>query len=112
MGYDGEHFASALDRLKKEKSEAMEYTSEDLAAIVHNIAEVDVVKDPTREVFEIQATHVDGYPIPAHQLSDGTLRMLALIAISYDSRFSGMVMLEEPENGVHPGRVGDISRDP
>ena len=108
MGYDGKYFASALDRLKKGESEAMRYISEDLAAIVHNIAKVDVVEDPTREVHEIQVTHVDGYPIPAHQLSDGTLRILALVAMSYDSRSSGVVMLEEPENGVHPGRVGDI----
>ncbi len=108
MGHDGKHFASALDRLKKEKPEAMRYISDDLAAIIHNIAEVDIVEDPTREILEIRVTHMDGYPIPAHQLSDGTLRILALIAMGHDPRFSGVVMLEEPENGVHPGRVGDI----
>jgi predicted ATPase len=41
-------------------------------------------------------------------MSDGTLRILALIAIAYDPEFAGIVILEEPENGVHPGRIKQV----
>jgi predicted ATPase len=47
----------------------------------------------------------DGRKFVARILSDGTLRFLALIALAYASQPPGLVCLEEPENGVHPGRL-------
>jgi predicted ATPase len=41
----------------------------------------------------------------ARVLSDGTLRFLALIALAYAPQPPGLVCFEEPENGVHPGRL-------
>jgi len=40
--------------------------------------------------------------IPAHRLSDGTLRYLSLIAILLDPGPAGLVLIEEPELGLHP----------
>jgi len=41
----------------------------------------------------------------ARVLSDGTLRFLALLALAYAPQPPGLVCFEEPENGVHPGRL-------
>lgn len=41
----------------------------------------------------------------ARILSDGTLRFLALLALAYAPEPPGLVCFEEPENGVHPGRL-------
>jgi predicted ATPase len=38
-------------------------------------------------------------------ISDGTLRLLALLTILNDPRRRGTLCFEEPENGVHEGRV-------
>ncbi len=35
-------------------------------------------------------------------LSDGTLRMLALTLMAYAKRSAQLILIEEPENGVHP----------
>jgi predicted ATPase len=40
--------------------------------------------------------------IPAHRLSDGTLRYLALVAILLDPGQARLVVIEEPELGLHP----------
>nr|QQZ52076.1 AAA family ATPase [Phenylobacterium glaciei] len=38
-------------------------------------------------------------------ISDGTLRLLALLTVLDDPRRRGTLCFEEPENGVHEGRV-------
>ena len=40
--------------------------------------------------------------IPAHRLSDGTLRYLSLLAILLDPGPARLVLIEEPELGLHP----------
>ena len=61
----------------------------------------------------------DGTVHPARSLSDGTLRFLALAVIELDPTMSGLICLEEPENGIHPDRITaildllkDIATDP
>jgi predicted ATPase len=40
--------------------------------------------------------------VPAHRLSDGTLRYLSLLAILLDPGSARLVLIEEPELGLHP----------
>ena len=46
-----------------------------------------------------------GVAIPARVLSEGTLRMLGLLALSGVDQGPALVGFEEPENGVHPRRI-------
>ena len=46
-----------------------------------------------------------GIAIPARVLSEGTLRMLGLLALSGVKSPPALVGFEEPENGVHPRRI-------
>ncbi len=52
----------------------------------------------------------DKHPYSASSLSDGTLRFLALAVLSSDPDASGLVCLEEPENGIHPQRIPEMLR--
>jgi predicted ATPase len=40
--------------------------------------------------------------------SDGTLRVLALLAALHDPARPGVICFEEPENGVQPSRLRDL----
>ena len=40
--------------------------------------------------------------VPAHRLSDGTLRYLCLLAILLDEHPAPLIVIEEPELGLHP----------
>ncbi len=46
--------------------------------------------------------------MPASQASDGTLLVLAYLAILYLPQPPRLLLVEEPENGVHPQRLRDV----
>ena len=46
-----------------------------------------------------------GLEVPSWMVSDGTLRLLALTLLAYLPEFTGIYLIEEPENGIHPRAV-------
>lgn len=51
----------------------------------------------------------DGGPlVPASQASDGTLLVLAYLAVLYLPQPPRLLLVEEPENGVHPKRLREV----
>ena len=50
----------------------------------------------------LQVTYDTGLTAPSWVLSDGTLRMLALTLLAYTPRTARILLIEEPENGIHP----------
>jgi predicted ATPase len=46
--------------------------------------------------------------LPASQASDGLLLVLAYLAILYSPQPPRLLLIEEPENGIHPRRLGDV----
>jgi len=46
-----------------------------------------------------------GLEVPSWMVSDGTLRLLALTLPAYLPELSGVYLIEEPENGIHPRAV-------
>ncbi len=49
-----------------------------------------------------------GLEIPSWLASDGTLRLLALTLPAYLPDLSGVFLIEEPENGIHPRAVESV----
>jgi predicted ATPase len=49
-----------------------------------------------------------GQLIPASQASDGTLLVLAYLSILHLPEPPRLLLIEEPENGIHPKRLRDI----
>ena len=49
-----------------------------------------------------------GQLIPASQASDGTLLVLAYLSILFLPEPPRLLLIEEPENGIHPKRLRDI----
>ena len=48
--------------------------------------------------------------MPARVISEGTLRVLGLLALSGVQEPPAVIGFEEPENGVHPRRIRDIAK--
>ena len=46
-----------------------------------------------------------GAQVPSWLVSDGTLRLLALTILAYIKNSPGVIMVEEPENGIHPRAI-------
>ena len=50
----------------------------------------------------------NGLEAPSWTVSDGTLRLLALTLPAYLPEFTGIYLIEEPENGIHPRAVETV----
>ncbi|HEX4339355.1 MAG TPA: AAA family ATPase, partial [Polyangiaceae bacterium] len=59
--------------------------------------------------LEIQVELKDGTRVRAHQMSEGLLYYLAFAAIPSLSEVS-FLLVEEPENGLHPARIADVMK--
>ncbi|RMH21909.1 MAG: ATPase [Acidobacteria bacterium] len=79
-----------------------------LAELVEGVRGVRVVRDETRKALILMMKDRSGLELPASSLSDGTLRFLALAVLQQDPRETGLICMEEPENGIHPQRIDAI----
>jgi predicted ATPase len=86
-----------------------------LVGLIPGIADFDIV--PHEDRLEIAFRTREGERVPARLASDGTLRVLGLLTAVLtrppESR-DLIVCIEEPENGIYPGRLTrliDILRD-
>ena len=112
LGTDGAHLAATLYKLAKgEKGHSEEEPSvyarvaNRLALLIGEVRDVWVDRDERRELLTVHVRANGGTPYPARSLSDGTLRFLALSVLEQDPEFTGLLCLEEPENGIHPERI-------
>ncbi len=79
-----------------------------LCELIDHVGAVRIDRDDKRELLTLLLTDQYGTELPAKALSDGTLRFLALASVEIDPTLTGLICLEEPENGIHPERIGAI----
>jgi predicted ATPase len=115
METNGRHLASSLYRIVHEAGRVNEADDEeavyarvagrlsDLTGVM--VEEIEVASDPVREVFTLFLQERGGLRLPARALSEGTLRFLALCVLLEDPEFTGVLCMEEPENGIHPANI-------
>jgi predicted ATPase len=108
---DGANLATVLARIKAETATsirpggALAEIGADLGAVVPGVWKVDVEEDRRNHQYRAVVTTRDEPPFSASVVSDGTLRILALLAVLHNPKHRGLVCFEEPENGVHPERL-------
>lgn len=107
---DGEGLAGLLGTMQAEDPTLLHDVSRDISNLVPGIRGIDIEKDDARGEFALSARTDDGRTFSARVLSDGTLRLLALVALKYNPYHHGILCIEEPENGVHPFRLKDMAR--
>ena len=119
LGVNGANLAATLYHLTKrqlsvkqdvcEPEEAVKavyaQVANRLSDLIDDVKEVSVDYDEKREILTAIVTGRDGTPHSARSLSDGTLRFLALAVLEKDTDATGVICLEEPENGIHPERI-------
>lgn len=77
----------------------------DLCGVVPGMTDLDVIEDAAAREYRIRIATRDETTFSSRVVSDGTLRMLALLTALHDPRWRGLICFEEPENGVHPGQL-------
>lgn len=111
---DGANLAAVLARLKAETAtdERRDGVLGDIAVelnhLIPGVARLDAALHEISREYRIQLTMRDGLTFTSRVISDGTLRVLALLTLLHDPRHRGLICFEEPENGVHPGRIKQL----
>ncbi|WP_169947496.1 AAA family ATPase [Microbispora sp. H11081] len=105
---DGSNLATVLGRL--EARGVIEDFLVDLVALIPDIAGIEPILDERRQEWTFDVL-VDGQgAVPSTLLSDGTLRVIALLAALHDPDHAGVLLIEEIENGLHPSRLAELLR--
>ncbi len=107
---NGSNLPSTLYKLHAEKKEEDVYQklTNKMKGLVSDIDEIEVDKDEKRDLLTLQIKFKNGLVLPAQSLSDGTLRYLGLAIIKEDTKSSGLICLEEPENGINPKKIKEM----
>ena len=100
IGLMGEELAAFLRTLQALKPWQFAAVERALHTLVPNVDGIEVDVNDLGEA-ELRLRE-NGVAIPARVLSEGTLRLLGLLAIG---EAPSLVGFEEPENGVHPRRI-------
>lgn len=110
MAPDGSNLPSTLARMRGEDPLLLKDVSRGLANLVPGIVAIELETDVARDRYLIHARTEDGNTFSSRVLSDGTLRMLALVTLKNDPQHRGVLCFEEPENGVHPFRLQQMAQ--
>jgi predicted ATPase len=117
LGPDGFHLAATLYCLAH-SDKYTGYIPEDQAAVrfydriaarlselIDDVYSIRIDRDEHCRLLKLELIDRNGTVCPAHSLSHGTLRLLALAVLESDSKAGGLICLEEPENSVYPERI-------
>ncbi len=107
IGLMGEELASFLNTLRALDESQFKAVEKALCMIIPNATGIDV---GANELGEVELKLLEGKtPVPARVLSEGTLRVLGLLAMGGAKDPPALLGFEEPENGIHPGRIRMIA---
>ena len=105
MGEDLAAFLNTLHGLNRKQFKSIEKS---LHTMIPSITGIDV---SVNELGEVELDLLEGEKrISARLLSEGTLRILGLLALVGAKEPPALVGFEEPENGIHPRRIRRIAR--
>jgi predicted ATPase len=119
LGSNGSHLPATLYQLARSQEntnpaskgkEIYDRVAARLSALIDDVAAVGIDRDERRELLTLEVKDHSGTVHPGRSLSDGTLRFLGLSVLELDPKASGLICMEEPENGIHPARIPSILR--
>ncbi len=105
---DGSNLAGVLGRMSKEDQRTITGVLNDMKHIIPDLRNLTVKPQTDGNDYLIEVEVEGGSKFSSRVMSDGTLRLLALVALKNDPRHQGVLCFEEPENGVQPLRLKQI----
>ena len=104
----GEELAAFLNTMKALAPRRFTAVKMALQALMPQISGIEV---EVSDLGEVELRRKEGnIAIPSRVLSEGTLRMLGLLALTGAEDAPALVGFEEPENGIHPRRIELIQK--
>ena len=108
IGFDGSNLPWAIAQLQRKSPERVEQWIKHLRTALPDLVGLTTIERPEDRHRYLSVEYQDGLKLPSWMVSDGTLRLLALTLPAYLRDFRGILLVEEPENGVHPLAIETI----
>ena len=108
---DGSNLATVLARIQAQTATdcqpkgAIADIAADLTTLIPGVVDLNISFDTKNKEYQIEIGMRDGITFSSRVVSDGTLRVLALLTLLRDPQHRGLICFEEPENGIHPERL-------
>lgn len=108
LGRSGENLAVILNQMKQSNDgKPLASVEAALRGMVPGFKKIHSVPNGEHLTFQVEESGISGKFEP-DSVSDGTVRLLALIAIALDTAPGDLIAVEEPENGLHPHLIPEI----
>ncbi len=104
---DGSNLPWVVDELVSTDRERFGWWLDHVREALPDIETITTRERPEDRHRYLVVGYRSGLEAPSWTVSDGTLRFLALSLLAY-ARTTGLVMIEEPENGIHPRAIGHL----
>lgn len=105
---DGSNLPWVIATLKEKHKDRFDAWLEHLRTALPDLADIDTITRPEDMHKYLFLVYDNGLKAPSWMVSDGTLRMLALTILAYLPDFTGTILVEEPENGIHPRAIDTV----
>ncbi len=105
---DGSNLPRVIRQLRAENENAFEDWLAHVRTALPEIDDIRVVEREDDRHCYLMLRYGTGVEVPSWQVSDGTLRLLALTLPAYLKDPGKVYLMEEPENGLHPGVMQDV----
>ena len=111
---DASNLATVLAKLRAETSSevrpdgVLSDIGADLSSLIPSVARLEVQDSRNASEYSFRVKLADSFSFSSRVISDGTLRLLALLTVLNDPDRGGVLCFEEPENGVHEARVAAL----
>ena len=103
LGPYGADLAAFFNTLKATNPRQFDAMNRALRSLLPSVSRIDMERTP-EGLLRLQVYEGD-VPFSARVISEGTLRVLGLLAITHPLAPTTVVGYEEPENGIHPRRL-------
>jgi predicted ATPase len=105
---DGSNLPLVVEQLSRENPDRMDAWAAHLRTCLPNVQKIRTVIRPHDLNSYLVVTYGSGLEVPSWSLSDGTLRVLAMTLLAYVPDLRGPILIEEPENGIHPKAIETV----
>ncbi|MBW7905713.1 MAG: ATP-binding protein [Phycisphaerae bacterium] len=102
---DGSNLPWVISTIEANGADRLKAWVAHLRTALPDVTSIRTIERPEDKHRYLEIEYQPGFRVPSWMVSDGTLRLLALTLPAYLPGFSGVHLVEEPENGIHPRAV-------
>lgn len=104
---DGSNLPWVINDLRKNERQFIKWINH-IKTALSDIKDIETVEREDDKHRYLRILYENNMRVPSWLVSDGTLRLLALTLPPYLPDFTGVYLIEEPENGIHPRAVESV----